>query len=259
MGRAIPSRIDSDDTREAAPSELPRPRGMLSARAWIAVVLAAVAVDAAAAQSGQDSVVVRTPGRGRPGVILQEALARPHTVLAPDSIVHLPRDSTIDRTVLILDGDATVASIVHGDVIVVSGDLFLHPGAAIDGRAVAIGGAVYPSSLARVALGTESFRDVTFDVTRGPGQRFYLDWRVISPVAIETLTVPIVFGFGLPTYTHVDGLGVTWGPRVMLDTGRIVMDPLVTYRSDLGEIDPSLGARLTVGRLTNIEVRAMRS
>jgi hypothetical protein len=204
------------------------------------------------------NVVVRTPGRGRPGAIVQEVLARPFALVIPDSVARLPRDSTIDRTVLVLGGDATVASIVHGDVIVVDGDLFLHPGAVIDGRAVAIGGGVYPSSLARVALGTESFRDVTYDVTPGSGGRFYLDWRVISPIALETLTFPIVFGFRLPTYTRVDGLGVPWGPRIMLDTGRIVIDPLLTYRSDLGEIDPSLTARLAIGRLTSLEVRAMR-
>jgi hypothetical protein len=203
-------------------------------------------------------VVLRTPGRGRPGVILQEVLARPFQLLIPDSVAHLPRDSTIDQTVLILGADATVASVVHGDVIVVDGDLFLHPGAAIDGRAVAIGGGVYPSSLARVALGTESFRDVTFEVPPARGGGVYLDWRLISPVALETLTFPLIFGFRLPTYTRVDGLGLPWGPRVMLDTGRIVIDPLVTYRSDLGALDPSLTARLTIGRLTNLEVRAMR-
>jgi hypothetical protein len=191
-------------------------------------------------------------------VVLQEALSQPFELIVPDSVAHLPRDSIINRTVLVLGGDATVASTVHGDVIVVDGDLFLHPGAMIDGRAVAIGGGVYPSSLARVAMGTESFRDVTFDVTRAPAGRFYLDWRVISPVVFETLTFPIVFGFRLPTYTRVDGLGLPWGPRIMLDTGRIIIDPLVTYRSDLGEIDPSLTTRLAIGRLTSLEVRAMR-
>jgi hypothetical protein len=99
---------------------------------------------------------------------------------------------------------------------------------------------------------------VTFDVTGAPGQRLYLDWRVISPVPIETLTFPIIFGFRLPTYTRVDGLGLPWGPRIMLDTGRIVIDPVLTYRSDLGEVDPSLRARLAIGRLTSLEVRAMR-
>ena len=139
---------------------------------------------AIASQEPQQSVALRTPGRGRPGVILQEVLAQPFALVMPDSVIHLPRDSTIDRTVLVLGGDATVASTVRGDVIVVDGDLFLHPGAAIDGRAVAIGGGVYPSSLAHVALGMESFRDVTYDVTRTTDGRVALDPR-LEPLVDE--------------------------------------------------------------------------
>ena len=231
---------------------------MLSSRARAVALIIGLAGDLLLAQEPQAGVVVRTSGRGRPGAILQQALARPFALIVPDSVVHLPRDSTIDRTVLVLGGDATVASIVHGDVIVVDGDLFLHPGAAIDGRAVAIGGAVYPSSLARADSGIESFRDVTYDITRSADGRLQLDWRTVSSYAVETLTFPIIYGFRLPTYTRVDGLGLPWGPRVMLDTGRIVIDPLITYRSDLGEIDPSLTARLGLGRLTSLEVRAAR-
>ena len=231
---------------------------MLNARVCAVLALVALAPDSVAAQQPPNGVVLRTPGRGRPGVILQETLGKPFSLVVPDSVVHLPRDSTIDRTVLILGGDATVASVVHGDVIVVDGDLFLHPGAVIDGRAVAIGGGVYPSSLASVALGMESFRDVTYDVTQGPGDRVFLDWRVISPVTIETLTFPLIFGVRLPSYDRVDGLVLPWGPRIMLDTGRIVIDPLVTYRSDLGAIDPSLTGRIAMGRLTSLEVRAAR-
>lgn len=230
---------------------------MLRRRAGVVAMLVALAGDGVTAQESQ-SVVLRTPGRGRPGVILQEVLARPFALVVPDSVVHLPRDSTVDRTVLILGGDATVASIVHGDVVVIDGDLFLHPGAAIDGRAVAIGGGVYPSSLATVGLGMESFRDETYDITRSSDGRFSLDWRAVSPSPNETLTFPIIFGFRLPTYSRVDGLGLPWGPRIMLDTGRIVIDPVMTYRSDLGAIDPSLTARLGLGRLTSLEVRAGR-
>lgn len=229
---------------------------MLRARSCVIAALIALAGDALAQEP--DSVVLRTPGRGRPGVILQEVLTRPYWLITPDSVVHLPRDSTIDRTVLVLGGDATVASIVHGDVVVIDGDLFLHPGATIGGRAVAIGGGVYPSSLATVGLGMESFRDVTYEIGRSGDGRITLDWRVISPRRDETLTFPIVFGFRLPTYTRVDGLGLPWGPRIMVDTGRIVIDPLITYRSDLGEIDPSLTARLGLGRLTSLEIRAAR-
>jgi hypothetical protein len=231
---------------------------MLSARWGFAAVMLALGISGLGAQESPGNVVLRTPGRGRPGIILQEVLARPFALVVPDSVAHLPRDSTIDRTVLVLGGDATVASTVHGDVIVVDGDLFLHPGAVIEGRAVAIGGGVYPSSLARVALGTESFRDVTYDVTRGANGGFDLDWRVISPLAIETLTFPIVFGLRLPAYSRVDGLALPWGPRIALDTGRIVIDALITYRSNLGAIDPSLTARLGLGRLTSLELRAAR-
>lgn len=231
---------------------------MLRTGAFALAAFLALASETVAQAVLRPNVVLRTPGRGRPGAILREALARPFELVIPDSVARLPRDSTINQTVLVLGGDATVASTVRGDVIVVDGDLFLHPGAAIEGRAIAIGGGVYPSSLAQVALGTESFRDVTFNVTRALPERVYLDWRVISPVALETLTFPIIFGFRLPTYTRVDGLGLPWGPRIALDTGRIVIDPVVTYRSDLGELDPSLSARLAIGRLTSLEVRAMR-
>ena len=199
-----------------------------------------------------------TPGRGRPGIILRETLARPYELIVPDSVARLPRDSTFDRTVLVLGGDATVASTVNGDVIVVDGDLFLHPGAAIAGRAIAIGGGVYPSSLASVAIGTESFRDVTFDVTRARDGRVELHWRVISPLESETVTFPIIAGFRIPTYTRVDGVGLPWGPRLTFDTGRIAIDPVITYRSDIGELDPSLAARLAIGRLTSLDVRAGR-
>jgi hypothetical protein len=232
---------------------------MVSARVLSAVVALTLATDGLMAQpASQTSVVLRSPGRGRPGVILNETLARPYELIVPDSVARLPRDSTFDRTVLVVGGDATVASTVNGDVIVVDGDLFLHPGADIAGRAVAIGGGVYPSSLARVALGTESFRDVTFDVTRARDGRVELDWRVISPLESQTITFPIIAGLRMPTYTRVDGLGLTWGPRLMFDTGRIVIDPLITYRSDIGELDPSLAARLAIGRMTSLDVRAGR-
>lgn len=231
---------------------------MLIARACTVATMIALMSGPLVAQEPQRGVVLQTPGRGRPGAILQEVLARPYALVLPDSVADLPRDSTVDRTVLILGGDATVASTVHGDVIVVDGDLFLHPGAAIDGRAVAIGGAVYPSSLARAELGIESFRDVTYQITRSADGRIQLDWRSLSSFAVETFTFPIVFGFRLPTYSRVDGLGLPWGPRITLDTGRIVIDPLITYRSDLGEIDPSVTARLGIGRLTDLEVRAER-
>ncbi len=231
---------------------------MLTRPLVVAATAFSLAAGLAPAQDSQPTVVLRTQGRGRPGEILREVMARPYDLILVDSVVHLPRDSTIPRSVLILDGDATVGSVVQGDVIVVDGDLFLHPGADISGRAVAIGGGVYPSSLARVAVGMESFRDVTYDVTRDNEGRLILDWREISPVPIETVSFPLIFGLRIPTYTRVDGLGLPWGPRFAFDAGRIVIDPVITYRSDLGELDPSLTAQLDLGRLTTLEIRASR-
>lgn len=231
---------------------------MLTRPLIVAAMAMCLASELTPAQVPQPTLVVRTQGRGRPGEILREVMARPYDVIMVDSVVHLPRDSTISRSVVIVGGDATVASVVQGEVIVVDGDLFLHPGADISGRAVAIGGGVYPSSLARVAVGMESFRDVTYDVSRESDGRVLLDWREISPVPIEMVTFPLVFGLRIPTYTRVDGLGLSWGPRFQFDTGRIVIDPVLTYRSDLGEVDPSLTARLGIGRLTTLEIRAAR-
>lgn len=233
---------------------------MLTARLMLVTSLLALSVLAGEvrAQPTDAVVVLRTQGRGRPGEILRNVLAGQPAVVMVDSVVHFPRDSIVDRDVLILGGDATVASDVRGDVVVVDGDLFLHPGAVIAGRAVAIGGGVYPSSLARVDSGMHSFRDVTFDVVPSGDGRVYLDWRLISPPLVEHVTWPVIYGFRLPSYTRVDGLGLAWGPRFMIDTGRIIIDPTVTYRSDLGEVDPSLTATLGLGRLTSMEVRAMR-
>ena len=48
----------------------------------------------------------------------------------------------------------------------IGGDLYMHPGGMIDGRAIALGGCVYTSSLATIGGATECLRDVEFDVRR---------------------------------------------------------------------------------------------
>ncbi|HUF29287.1 MAG TPA: hypothetical protein VMM77_01395, partial [Gemmatimonadaceae bacterium] len=93
-----------------------------------------------AAGSAPAQIVLVNRGPGEPGRILEAALAAPHTVMYSQEPVELPRDSVINQTVIILAPRTTVASTVHGDVIVVGGDLFMHPGGNIQGRAIAIGG-----------------------------------------------------------------------------------------------------------------------
>lgn len=152
----------------------------------------------------------------------------------------LPADSTYAGSVIMFVGAAEGASVtgtVHGDVIVFGGDLFLRPGATIDGRAIAIGGGVYPSALAVVHGG----------ILPEPGAR--AQWAGHDTVAVTywpergfrppLVSFPILFGFKLPGYDRSDGLSIPWGPHIDIDSSRVVFDPLVTYRSNLGVWDPS--------------------
>lgn len=185
-------------------------------------------------------VALRDAGPGEPGAILREALGRPYIVRREQWNTRLFRDSVFDRSVIILGSDASVASTVHGDVIVVGGDLFLRPGAAIDGRAIAYGGGVYDSQLATVRGERLSFRDTRFDIVQS-GDTVTLDYRPLAGLeGPPIVSLPLLYGLRVPSYTRVDGLGLPWGPRLTLGEGRYVLDPTVTYRSDLGTIDPAL-------------------
>lgn len=52
--------------------------------------------------------------------------------------------------------------------------------------------------------------------------------------------LPLGVGVRLPTYDRVNGLSVPWGPRIEVGDRRLVVDPTVAYRSNLGKIDPAL-------------------
>lgn len=209
-------------------------------RALLTAALAALPSLATAPLAAQNErVYVRTPGPGEATAVLQDILSRPYAVRHERWNTRLFRDSVFDRSVVVVGSDATVASTVHGDVVVVGGDLFLRPGAEVDGRAVAIGGGVYRSEQARVHGAELSFRDTRFDVARTP-EGTALDYRRPEPLEQrEVLSLPIPYGIRVPTYSRVEGLALSWGPRVALADGRLVIDPTVTYRSDIGAFDPA--------------------
>lgn len=52
--------------------------------------------------------------------------------------------------------------------------------------------------------------------------------------------LPLGVGFRLPQYDRVNGLTLPWGPHVDIGEGRVVVDPTVAYRSNLGKLDPAL-------------------
>jgi hypothetical protein len=206
----------------------------------------------------QVRVVVRDAGPGAPGRLLRGALSSPHVVVPPGrDTLELRRDSTVGRTLIVLGRHATVAGTVNGDVLVVAGDLVLHPGARIDGRAVAIGGGVYNSTLAVVSGGRTAFRDETFDITPVDGG-YALDYRALVARTDRRFSLPFLFGLRFPTYDRVNGVTLPYGPLVSLDTGDIEIEPTVTYRTHLGNIDPGLRVSAQRGRRNRFDSFAGR-
>lgn len=213
-----------------------------------------------AASSASAQIIVVDAGPGEPGRILNAAVQQPHTVMYSQDPVDLPRDSVYGQTLIVVAPRVTVAGTVHGDVIVVGGDLFMHPGGNVQGRAIAIGGGAYNSTLATVQGGRLSFRDATFDVDASSGtgaiRLAYRSLRVEGTQSV--LTWPLRVGVRIPSYNRVDGVVLPWGPIVTLGEGRFIIDPTITYRSHLGNLDPGVAIQADFGRL-ELDVDARRS
>lgn len=202
-------------------------------------------------------VVVRDIGPGWSGRWLRDALAAGAHVHASDTArpASFPRDTTFGRSLIVVGGPATVASVVHGDVIVVGGDLFLRPGVQIDGRAIAIGGGVYWTSLGSVRGGRFPFPDHTYLVERLPDGTVALDYQPLEVRDTRVVTLPGIYGLRIPLYDRTNGLSIPFGPTLSFDTARFEVDPLLVYRSQLGVVDPQLHVRAGVGR--HLEVIAL--
>src|SRR5262252_808176 len=122
-------------------------------------------------------VRLEDPGSGPGPSLLMRALAGPHVLIEPGPTrAVLSRDADYRETVIVLGRDAAVDGTVHGDVIVVGGNLHLHPGSVVTGRAVAFGGGVYESALSTVGS-TMAFRDFTYDIDPLPSGGFALRYR----------------------------------------------------------------------------------
>jgi hypothetical protein len=224
---------------------------------WSAAVAAACAVCAAAAHA-QTQVVMGDVGAGPSGRLITEALARPHVLIEPDTSWYVVRRGTeVATTLIVLGRSAAVAGAVYGDVIVVGGDLFIRPGARITGNATAIGGGVYASTLGIVEGASRSFRDNTFLVT--PSATGYrLDYLSLRERPTPPLLFPGIYGLRFPSYDRVNGASIPFGPSFTVATGRAEANLLMTYRTDLGKIDPSLDVSAELTRRLRARGRAAR-
>jgi hypothetical protein len=218
----------------------------------------ALALALCAGVAGAQTVTITDVGPGESGRILRNALRRPHRLAEPDSQrLVITREVQVRGALIVLGRNVLIEGAVDGDVIVVGGDLFVRAGAQIGGRAIAIGGGAYPSALAVVTGGTETFRDNTFDITR-VADGYRLAWRSTEPPKEPPLLFPDVYGLRMPSYDRVNGLSLRFGPAVAFGADRGRVDLLGTYRSQLGEIDPSIRASFQLSRRTRLTLDARR-
>ena len=203
-------------------------------------------------------VQLRDAGPGVGPAILERALAESHAVIPPaPELALLRRDSVYRTTVIVLGRDAVIEGSIQGDVIVIAGDLYMHPGGSIAGRAIAIGGGVYQSTLAKIGGGAQAFRDFTYDIAATP-RGFALSYREISFEETSPITWPGLSGFSIPTYDRSNGLSLGFGPRFTLVPRHLVLEPRVTYRSQLGRLDPLLTITDSLDRRTFAQIVAQR-
>lgn len=214
---------------------------------------------AAHAQVARASARVELRGAG-PGIgpaTLGRALEGRHVVVPPDTqYVLLRRDSVYRTTVIVLGRDAVVEGAVHGDLIVVAGDLYMHPGGAIAGRAITIGGGIYESTLATIGGGTHAYRDFTYDITPTTGG-FALSYRSVFAQQSATVEWPGIFGFTIPSYDRSNGLSLGVAPSIR-PVSALTIEPRVTYRSQLGRLDPMLTLTDSLDRRTFVRVIGQR-
>jgi hypothetical protein len=208
--------------------------------------VAALLLIGRAALAQRVPVVVRDAGPGPVGRYLDQLVRRPETMVVLADTVRIPKDSVISGPLVVIGRRADIAGTVRGDVVVVGGDLFIKPGARVDGQGVAIGGGAYPSVLAVVRDGLESHRDFTFDATR-VGDGIELRYREDYVGARRSiLALPAVYGLRLPTYDRSNGISIPVGPS--LNVGAASIDLVATYRSQIGRVDPTAQARIFLGR-----------
>jgi hypothetical protein len=169
----------------------------------------------------------------------------------------LQRDSTYPQTVIVLGRDVVIEGTVQGDVVVVGGDLYMHPGAAVTGRLIAFGGGVYRSSLATQG-GDVAFRDFTYDIVP-EGGGYALSYRKIGAMAPRRIVAAGLYGLELPAYDRTNGLSLPIGADIAMPGTPARFQPRLTYRSQLGRLDPSIGAVDSLDRRTSITIWAGRS
>ncbi len=69
---------------------------------------------------------------------------------------------------------------------------------------------------------------------------------------------PLGIGLRLPQYDRVNGLSLPYGPSVIFGDEKVVLVPIVTYRSNLGKFDPSFAAHVRIDTVFSLKLTGQR-
>jgi hypothetical protein len=144
---------------------------------------------------------------------------------------------------------------VDGDLLVVGGDLYTHPGARITGSAATFGGGIYESALATIAGSRTAFRDFTYDVEPTDGG-FVLSYRPLVVRSRSAFEWAGPLGFVIPSYDRTDGLTLPLAAHFASSRSGIDVEPAIAYRTELGAFDPSATATFQFDRRSTVELSA---
>jgi hypothetical protein len=92
-----------------------------------------------------------------------------------------------------------------------------------------------------LAIGSFAFAAEAQDTSSVPLDTGYVEYHE-SPISL-----PLGVGVRPPSYDRVNGLTLPWGPKLEMGDGRVEIDALVSYRSHLGNWDPSIAGTLRPG------------
>lgn len=75
---------------------------------------------------------------------------------------------------------------------------------------------------------------------------------------LADVELPLGIGLRMPEYDRVNGLSLPWGPNITFGENKLKIEPTVTYRSHLGNFDPSINISFTPNRAFELQAKGGR-
>lgn len=220
----------------------------------IALVALASAVHAGAARA-QD-VRIHGAARDSASTIAREILDRGGYTLV-DRDTTLGPASRVEGDLVIVRATVRLAGHVAGSMAVLGGEVFIRPGAVVEGPIAVVGGAVYPSTLATTGATYTTPADVAVSLSREGGTHSV---GLTGPPPPRRIRPTGMFGIAAPLYDRVNGLTVGVGTRLLLggsDRGTFAR-VAVSYSTHRQALGGSAGLEVPLGRTTWLIAHAAR-